>query len=96
MRVQLGLVKEPLDGGIAHVWLAFSSPNGAPLEFHNLGVEGWVQRFFERSAPNHFEEWTKTSTCMVFEAAGCQAPPHKGLCMKRRSPKPVQALSSGG
>ena len=75
MRVQLGLVKEPLDGGIAHVWLAFSSPNGAPLEFHNLGVEGWVQRFFERSAPNHFEEWTKTSTCNALHGVrSCRLP----------------------
>ena len=45
-RVQRGLLKKLLGGGIAHVWLAFSCPNGAPLKFHNLGVEGWVQLCF--------------------------------------------------
>ena len=48
-RVQPGRLKDLLDGVIAHVWFALSCPNGAPLEFHDFGVEGWVQPCFERS-----------------------------------------------
>ena len=67
-RVQRGFLEELLDSGIAHKWVAFSSPNGAPLEFYGVGMEGWVQPCLERSAQYRFEECTRTSTSMVFEA----------------------------
>ena len=32
---------------------AVAAGRGNPLEFQNLGMEGWVQPCLERSAPNH-------------------------------------------
>ena len=69
-------VAELLDDGIAHVWIAFSGPNGALLEFHNLGWRAGSS-CFERSAPNHFwrvESVTSTSMnpwCSKLQNAVC-------------------------
>ena len=40
-------LEELLDSGIV-----LSCPNCIPLEFHYLGVEGWVQPWFQHSKPN--------------------------------------------
>ena len=48
-QVQRGLLKEPLDGGIAYLCFTLSCLNGAPIEFHYLSVKDWVKPCFERS-----------------------------------------------
>ena len=55
-RVQRGLLEEISGRRIADAWYVLSRPNAkpkkAPLEFYNLGVEGWVHPCFQRVKPN--------------------------------------------
>ena len=82
-RVQRGFLEELWASGIAHIWYALSGPNGAPLEFHDLGNQwGWRAASSHASSVPHrmiFEECMRTSTSMVFGAAdsGQQWAAHK-------------------
>ena len=46
------------------------TPNGAPLIFHDLWVEGWVLSRFRRAKLSRVIRMHNTSNCMIFKVEG--------------------------